>query len=158
MMKILFVCLGNICRSPMAEGIMKSLVKKHGLDWTIDSAGTEYYHVGEAPDARAVNTCRRFGIDITGQRARRVTGKDFSTFDIVYALATDVMEELLRMKPATHTAELKLLLDELNTDEPCSVHDPYYGDEAGFEPVFHRLEEACEAIIMKYATHSSPRL
>jgi protein-tyrosine phosphatase len=140
----------------MAEGIMKALVKKHRLDWTIDSAGTEYYHVGEAPDRRAVNTCRKFGIDITEQHARRVTAKDFETFDVIYALAIDVLDELKDIEPrGRHKADLKLLLDEMGTDEPCSVHDPYYGDEAGFGPVFHNIREACEQIIRKYGPKPS---
>src|ERR1041385_8971339 len=97
-MKILFVCLGNICRSPMAEGILKKLAEQHSLDWQIDSAGTEYYHVGQSPDRRAVNTSKKFGIDITHQRARRITKKDLEVFDVVYALADDVLEEVSGIK------------------------------------------------------------
>ena len=151
-MKILFVCLGNICRSPMAEGIMKSLLKEHKADWQVDSAGTEYYHVGERPDGRAIRTCKKFGIDIADQRARRISKKDFETFDVIYALADDVLEEILEMKPSTaNGVKLKLLMDEFSKDQRRSVPDPFYDDEAAFEPVFRMIQQGCEAILQKYA-------
>ena len=154
-MKILFVCLGNICRSPMAEGIMKKLVREQNLDWQVDSAGTESYHIGESPDPRAIRTCKKFGIDITDQRARRVTKKDFGEFDLIYVMATDVLEELWQMnlvKPSSR--QPKPLLDELYPGQHRSVHDPYSDEEAAFEPVFRLIEEACSAIIAKYAARA----
>ena len=156
-MKILFVCLGNICRSPMAEGILKKLVEQHHLNWFVDSAGTEYYHVGQLPDRRAIHTSEKFGIDITHQRARRITKKDFETFDVIYPLAEDVFDVVANMKSSGSNAELKLLLDELYPNEHRSVYDPYYDDQAAFEPVFLQIEEACKAIVRKYAPHSVPR-
>ena len=135
----------------MAEGIMKSLVKEHKTDWHVDSAGTEYYHIGERPDGRAIRTCKKFGIDIGDQRARRISQKDFETFDVIYALADDVREEILEMKfsPANGT-KLKLLMDECSKDKSCSVPDPFYDDEAAFEPVFRMIQQGCEAILQKY--------
>ncbi len=154
-MKILFVCLGNICRSPMAEGIMKKLVIEHHLNWKIESAGTEYYHVGEQPDSRAVCTCDRFTIDIRTQRARRISKKDFEDFDVVYALAADVMNEIRSLKIAgKNESKLKLLLDEIYPGGHRSVPDPWYHDEAAFGPVFQLIEKACNAIITKYASHA----
>ena len=138
----------------MAEGIMKNLVKQHHLDWTIDSAGTEYYHVGQLPDRRAIQTCGNCNIDITERRARRITYDDLNTFDVVYALADDVLDEinaLVRGRPIR--AELKLLLDEVYPGEGRSVPDPWYGVQKDFDPVFKMLQEACEAVIMKYAPH-----
>jgi len=156
-MKILFVCLGNICRSPMAEGILKKLVDEHNLNWHVESAGTEYYHVGQLPDRRAIHTSEKFGIDITHQRARRIAKKDFETFDVIYALADDVLEEVAGMKPSNSNSEVKLLLDELYPNEGRSVYDPYYDGQAAFEPVFLQIEEACKAIVRKYAPHAVPR-
>src|SRR5580765_8908951 len=113
-MRILFVCLGNICRSPMAEGIMKGLVEKSNLNWKVDSAGTESYHVGQIPDRRAIRTCSKYGIDITGQRARRISKSDFESFDRIYALAEDVLEEIENLESTKNNGvELKLLMDEV---------------------------------------------
>lgn len=155
-MKILFVCLGNICRSPMAEGILKSLASDQNLDWMIDSAATESYHIGNPPDQRAIRTCRNHGIDISGQRARRLIRKDFETFDIIYALAEEVMFEIRQAHDTdVMQAELKLLLDEVHPGKSRSVPDPWYGDESGFEPVFQLIQQGCEAIMMKYGMPQS---
>ena len=151
-MKMLFVCLGNICRSPMAEGIMKDLIKQHQLDWEVESAGTESYHVGQSPDARAIRTCKNHAIDISSQRARQICKKDCDDFDLVYALGTDIMEEIGDTLPSlSGTSRLKLLLDEVFPGENRSVPDPWYGREEGFEPVFQLIEKACQAILKKHA-------
>ena len=135
----------------MAEGIMKSLLKEHKTDWQVDSAGTESYHVGQRPDGRAIRTCKKFGIDIGDQRARRISQKDFEAFDVIYALSDDVMKEILEMKLSrTNGLKLKLLLDELYPGEYRSVNDPYYDNEAAFEPVFRMIQQGCEAILQKY--------
>lgn len=154
-MKILFVCLGNICRSPMAEGILKEMAAKNQLDWHIESAATETYHIGNPPDKRAIRTCKKYGIDISHQRARKLTHTDFGTFDKIYALAEEVMVEIHKSH-ATNSiqSELKLLLDEVYPGQLRSVPDPWYGDEAGFEPVFHLIRNACETIIAKYGGES----
>jgi len=136
----------------MAEGVMKHLAEKHALDWIVDSAGTEYYHVGESPDYRAVQICRNNQIDITSQRARRITKSDFQKFDLIYALADDVLDELLHMKPHhTNGLQLKLLMDEVFPGRNESVPDPWYGSMKDFDVAFRMIHEACEAIISRYA-------
>lgn len=154
-MKILFVCLGNICRSPMAEGVMKNLVQQHQLDWYIDSAGTESYHIGQQPDNRAVKTCLKYGIDISDQRARKLSKQDFETFDLIYVLADEVMHEIKRSHANPPPGKLKLLLDEVFPGEHRSVPDPWYGKEEGFDPVFHMIRDACEAVVKRYGSVSS---
>jgi protein-tyrosine phosphatase len=155
-MKILFVCLGNICRSPMAEGVMKDLAKKKNLKWKIESAGTEYYHVGEAPDHRAIKTCNEKGIDISKQRARRITLDDFNDFDIVYSLADEVSIEIDSfLKRNSSKAEVKLLLEEVFPSQKKSVPDPYFGAMKDFEIAYDLIYKACDAIVEKYATADS---
>lgn len=150
-MKILMVCLGNICRSPIAEGILSSKAIEAGLDWEIDSAGTESYHIGEPPHKNSVLTCKENGIDISQQRARRLQIADFEKFDIIYALATDVYEEIAAIvKDANKMKKVKLILSEIYPDEKKSVKDPYYGVKKDYEEVFALLEKTCEAIIQKY--------
>lgn len=151
-MKVLFVCLGNICRSPMAEGIMKSLAMENKLSWHIDSAATESYHIGAMPDKRAIATCKRHGVHIADQRARKLTAKDFDDFDIIYAMAEEVMREIVRdHKAAAGSKKLRLLLEEVFPGEGRSVPDPYYGAEEGFEPVFQLIKKGCKAVLRKYA-------
>jgi protein-tyrosine phosphatase len=150
-MKLLFVCLGNICRSPMAEGVMKKLVAEHHLDWTVESAGTESYHIGEAPDRRAIRMCKEYGIDISSQCARKITAKDFESFDKIYALAEEVMDELERFHYKNRGIQPMLLMDELYPGQHISVPDPWYGTEKDFKIAFDLVEKACNAIIRKYA-------
>ena len=136
----------------MAEGVMKSLIQKHRLDWTIDSAGTEYYHVGERPDRRAIAQCLKHRIDISIQKARRISAKDFSEYDLVYALSDDVLEELQQMNSSgKNHSSLMLLMDEVCPGENCSVPDPWYGGEKDFEHAFQLIQQACEAIIQRYS-------
>lgn len=150
-MKILMVCLGNICRSPMAEGILYAKAIAAGLDWEIDSAGTESYHVGEKPHKNSILTCKENGMDISHQRARRIQIADFEKFDIIYALATDVYEEIEAIaKNKTNMQKVKLLLDEISPNEKRSVKDPYYGTKVDYEDVFALLDEVCEVIVQKY--------
>jgi protein-tyrosine phosphatase len=155
MMKILFVCLGNICRSPMAEGVLRHLAEQRDLPWKIDSAGTEYYHVGERPDRRAIAQCRKFGIDISNQRARQIQAHDFEQFDLIYALADDVLHELHSLRPrGSNHSSLSLLMDVVYPGQNRSVPDPWYGDEEDFSIAYELIREACEAII---SAHASPR-
>ncbi len=150
-MKILFVCLGNICRSPMAEGVMKNLIQKHNLDWEVESAGTERYHVGECPDKRAQRTAAKFGLDISKQVAKQISSKDFERFDLIYALATNVMDEILSLKGSSaYQNKIKLFMDELFPGEYRDVPDPWYGDEAGFDPVYKFIQQGCEKIIKRH--------
>ena len=135
------VCLGNICRSPLAEGIMQHLVDEQGLDWQIDSAGTGGWHVGEGPDRRSVRTARHHGIDISKQVCRQFSKRDFSNFDHIYVMDKFNLSDVLAMAPDEQAADkVKLLLG--NREVP----DPYY-DEDMFEPVFELIEIGCKAII-----------
>lgn len=152
-MKILFVCLGNICRSPMAEGVLRHLAEQNDLNWKIDSAGTEYYHVGERPDRRAIAQCLKYNIDISNQRARQIQAKDFEEFDRIYALADNVLHELHSLKPRrVNHSSLELLLNELYPGQNRSVPDPWYGDETDFEIAFDLIYEACQAIISRHVS------
>ncbi|MGC4058763.1 MAG: low molecular weight protein-tyrosine-phosphatase [Chitinophagaceae bacterium] len=155
-MKILMVCLGNICRSPIAEGVLRAKAKEAGLDWQIDSAGTNRYHIGEAPHRFSQKVCRGYGIDISQQRARRITAADLEQYDIIYALAQDVYDDIYAIA-GTHAPmdKVRFLLEELHQDGSRDVPDPWYGNEDGYLPVYQLIEEACEAIVRKYG--NAPR-
>ena len=132
----------------MAEGIMQDLISKNNLDWKVDSAGTEYYHVGEMPDARAIRVCKKNGIDITPQHARRIAEKDFEEFDRIYALADEVIYEIERIFPLSRkNVKLRLLMNEVFPGENRSVPDPWYGNNEDFEKAFSMIRQACEAIV-----------
>ncbi len=149
-MRILMVCLGNICRSPIAEGVLLHKAQKQGLNWTVESAGTESYHVGEAPHRFSQKICLINGIDISSQRARQINRRDFEQYDIIYALATDVYEEIRRISRSD--AEMKkvvLFMNELNAGKNESVPDPYYGAEDGYTTVFELIDKTCDAIIRR---------
>jgi protein-tyrosine phosphatase len=150
-MKILVVCLGNICRSPMAEGLLRQKVKEQGLDWQVDSAGTNSYHTGEAPHRYSQKVCLANGVDISAQRAKRFSAADFERYDIIYALANDVYEEIKKMggKHADMN-KVKYFLNELEPGSNGSVPDPWYGNEDGYTPVFELIDRTCDAIIEKY--------
>jgi protein-tyrosine phosphatase len=145
MKKILMVCLGNICRSPLAEGILQS--KVNNTLFFVDSAGTAAYHVGNLPDERSIAVARSYGIDITYQKARKFTVKDFDTFDIIYAMdASNYQNVLLVARNDSDIQKVKMILNETHPDKNESVPDPYYGGNAGFENVYKMLEEACIVI------------
>ncbi|HXH18567.1 MAG TPA: low molecular weight protein-tyrosine-phosphatase [Chitinophagales bacterium] len=155
-MRILFVCLGNICRSPLAEGILKAKLQKHGLSWEVDSAGTGAWHVGESPDERAVAIARKYGIDITCQRARQFSPYDFERFDRIYTMDTSVYDDVRRLALSDEEMrKVTLILNEVYPDEFKDVPDPYWNDE-GFEEIFRLLDGACEAIVKKYANVRLP--
>jgi protein-tyrosine phosphatase len=140
-MKLLMVCLGNICRSPLAEGVMQHLADEQGLDWQIDSAGTGGWHVGEGPDRRSVRTAKEHGIDISKQVCRKFRQRDFDDFDLIFVMDKSNLSDLLVMAPNEQAAaKVKLLLG--NKEVP----DPYY-DGSLFEPVFELIKEGCEEII-----------
>jgi len=149
------VCLGNICRSPLAEGILQHYADKLGLAWTVESAGTNSYHLGSPPHIFSQKVAKAHGIDISAQRARRFSTADFQNYDIIYALATDVLVEIKEISKQ-HFDEKKvlLLMDELRRGEQQSVTDPWYGEEDGYLPVFQVIDEACQVIIKKYSTSS----
>ena len=150
-MRILMVCLGNICRSPIAEGVLQHLADKHSLPWSVDSAGTESYHIGEAPHRFSQKICKEKGIDIAHQRARKFTKEDVHRYDKIYALADDVLEEIKSITGQNFDAtKIDLLLNELHPGMNQSVPDPWYGGEEGYLPVFEMIEAACKALISKY--------
>ncbi|SDU00023.1 low molecular weight protein-tyrosine-phosphatase [Halopseudomonas salegens] len=145
-MKVLFVCLGNICRSPSAEGVFRQrLAQRSQPGVSVDSAGTAGYHVGKAPDPRAVAAARKRGIDISGLRARQVSAEDFSRFDLILAMDRSNLTDLHRLDPG-NGARLRLFM-EYAPDQPLEVPDPYYGGEQGFEQVLDMLEQASDALL-----------
>jgi low molecular weight protein-tyrosine phosphatase len=148
-MKILMVCLGNICRSPLAEGILQQKAAAAGLDWQIDSAGTNGYHVGEAPHPLSQKVARLNGLDISQQRARRFTAADLASYDRIYALAGDVVDEIRRIGGA-RPGKVQLLMNELRPGADEDVPDPYYGAEPGYHEVYKMIDAAADAIIKKY--------
>jgi len=140
-MKILMVCLGNICRSPLAHGIMEQLAQDNGLDWTVDSAGTGNWHVGQAPDRRSIRTAQEHGVDISKQVCRQFKMHDFDEYDIIYVMDKNNLSDVLSLaRNNTDAAKVKLLLGDRE------VPDPYYSDSQ-FEPVFQMVEDGCRAII-----------
>jgi protein-tyrosine phosphatase len=153
-MKILMVCLGNICRSPLAEGILKHKVKQAGLHWQVDSAGTNGYHTGEAPHRLSQKVAKLNGIDICGQRARQFVAADFDRYDKVYAMAEDVLDDIKRIAGKKYNAnKADLLLNELYPGENRSVTDPWYGAEPGYHKVYKEIEAACSHIILNFTSN-----
>lgn len=156
-MKLLMVCLGNICRSPLAEGILKKKIKENHLDWEVDSAGTESYHVGETPHPLAQKVALLHGIDISSHRARRFIKSDLERFDKIYAMAKDVYGEMKSI--GGKNADMQhadLFLNEVSPGKNLSVPDPWYGGEDDFKHAYELMEEACDKIILKYG-RQNPR-
>ena len=141
MHRLLFVCLGNICRSPAADGIARRLVNEHSLEWTIDSAGTGAWHAGSPPDARMIKAARARGIDLRDLRARQVEIDDFHRFDHIYAMDRSNHADLVDLRPANATAQLHLFLE--NADVP----DPYYGGDQGFDHVLDLIQSRLEIVV-----------
>lgn len=154
-MKILMVCLGNICRSPLAEGILKQLSKDAELNWQIDSAGTNGYHVGENPHPFSCKVALEKGIDISQQVARKFDRADFSKYDVIYAMAGDVITEIERLGGNENNADkVLLLMEESRPGENVDIPDPWYGTKDGYYLVYNMIEEACKAIIAKHLKQS----
>jgi len=144
------VCLGNICRSPMAEGILRHKVHEAGLDIEIDSAGTSNQHRNQHPDWRAVKCLNIYGIDISKLRARQFNKKDFEAFDILFTMDKSNHENVLKLSSAeTDRAKVKMLLNEYYADKNMEVPDPWFGEMDGFHAVYHLLNDACDALIEK---------
>jgi len=143
------VCLGNICRSPLAEGILQS--KLDANFFSVDSAGTAAYHIGELPDQRSIAVAKKHGIDISNQKARKFDIKDFIEFDIIYAMDKENYQNICSLaKNNTELQKVKMILDEVNLSQNLSVPDPYYGGDDGFQNVYQLLDEACEKISKNY--------
>lgn len=150
MTRILMVCLGNICRSPLAEGILKSKLPKN--NFVVESAGTSNYHIGELPDRRSIQVAKKYGIDITDQRGRQFKASDFDEFDYIYVMDTSNYDNVMMLtRNQSDEAKVKLILNEIDNDL-ISVPDPYYGGDSGFENVFQLLNEACNRISEKLNT------
>lgn len=151
-MKILMVCLGNICRSPMAEGILRHKIQvMKNTSVQTDSAGTSDFHIGEAPDSRMQKAAIRNGIDISDLRARQFVQNDFDNFDLIYAMDISNYENMSKLaRNDSDIKKLKLILDEVYPGEKREVPDPYYGGEEGFQHVINLLDDATDQIIAKY--------
>lgn len=151
--KILMVCLGNICRSPLAEGILASKLPKD--KFFVDSAGTGSWHVGHQPDSRSIAVAKKYQLDISSQRARQFKPEDFDTFDYIYVMDKSNYRDVIHLaKNENHKTKVQIILNELYPNENVDVPDPYYGIANGFEMVYQMLDEACNNIAAKLkATH-----
>jgi len=148
MTRILMVCLGNICRSPLAEGILKSKINRETV--FVDSAGTGSWHSGSLPDQRSIAIAKKYGIDLTDQCARVFLPEDFDRFDHIYVMDQSNYKNVCRLAPDEKAIEkVQLILNEIHPDKNLEVPDPYYGGDQGFENVYQMLDEACEKIKQK---------
>lgn len=149
MIKVLFVCMGNICRSPMAEGMFRKAIREAGLDRQVetDSAGTHAYHVDDAPDQRAQQAVRRRGADISQLRGRKVADSDFDAFDYILAMDGDNISKLIQRAPAHHHDKIRRLLSFSRKYPNLDVMDPYYGGPQGFEENLDMIEDAVQGLI-----------
>jgi protein-tyrosine phosphatase len=146
--RVLFVCTGNICRSPTAEGVLRQLAKDAGIAVDVESAGTHDYHVGHAPDKRTQHHAKGRGYDLSAQRARQVRRRDFEQFDLIVAMDSGHLEILRDNCPPQHQGKLRMLVDGHD------VPDPYYGGPEGFEQVLDMVEAACLGLLSEVKTTS----
>jgi len=149
MTRVLFVCMGNICRSPTAQGVFRKMLAEAGLESSVrvESAGTHSYHVGEAPDARAQAAAKRRGVDISDIRARQVTQDDYREFDLILAMDWENLALLQQQCPRAHKHKLHLLMRFAGEHDAATVPDPYYGGPEGFNTVLDYVEDACQGLI-----------
>ena len=147
-MRILMVCLGNICRSPLAEGILQQKAAAAGLNWTVESAGTNGFHVGEPPHHLSQKLAKSNGLDISRQVARRFAPADFENYDIIYVMAKDVLDEMKEISGNKFEAgKVDFFLNALHPGGDNDVPDPWYGGEEGYTEVYSIINSACDAII-----------
>ncbi|MFT3979964.1 MAG: low molecular weight protein-tyrosine-phosphatase [Ferruginibacter sp.] len=157
-MKILMVCLGNICRSPLAEGILQKKADDAGLGWVVESAGTNGFHTGEAPHHLSQKVARLNGIDISGQVSRKFIAADFDRYDKIYAMAGDVATEIKRISGKSFDSEkTDYFLNELYPGQNNNVPDPWYGEEDGYIEVYELIDKTCDAIIKNYLANNSKK-
>lgn len=150
-MNILMVCLGNICRSPLAEGVLQHKAAAAGLDWQVESAGTNGYHVGEAPHKLSQKVAKMNGIDIGNQKARRFSASDFKNYDKIYAMADEVIDEMKWIAGDKYDAsKVDLLMNELHPGKNEDIPDPWYGAEPGYHKTYEMIDQATDALIEKY--------
>ncbi len=143
------VCLGNICRSPLAEGILKAKVESSRLDWEIDSAGTGAWHVGESPDERSVAVAKKYGLDISNQRARKFRSDDLKIFDLIFVMDSSNYNNVKALAGTEEEIDkIALIMNMVKPGYNQNVPDPYYNN--GFEKVYQMLDEACDKVIEKY--------
>jgi len=147
--RVLFVCMGNICRSPMAEGVFRHLVRQAGLEDIVKvaSAGTHAFHLGEVPDKRAQAAAAKRGFDVSDLRAKRVKEKDFDDFDLILAMDWDNLSALQQVAPKRTHHKLQLLMRFATEHETATIPDPYYGNAQGFEQVLDYIEDACTGLL-----------
>jgi len=149
MTNVLMVCLGNICRSPLAEGILRHLAISHNLAIEVDSCGTANYHVGAKPDTRSIKKAKEYGIDISNLRGRQFQTSDFDMFDLIYVMDQSNYNNIIALtRSEADKQKVKLILNEISNSDN-EVPDPYYGEADGFEHVYQLLNEACQNIITK---------
>lgn len=142
------VCMGNICRSPLAEGVLKETAQREGLDIFVDSAGTDAYHVGERPDRRSQEVARKHGIDISNQRARQFEREDFTLFDKIYVMDKSNYDDVVSLADSREdAAKVEMILNTVYPGKALSVPDPYYGGNDGFEKVFQMLDNSCKKVV-----------
>lgn len=150
-MKIVFVCLGNICRSPLADGILRRKIAELKIEVEVDSCGTIGNHVGEKPDSRMISTAKNRGTDLSFLRARKFSKSDFQTFDYIFVMDQNNLKDVLSLASTSEEKnKVKLILNEVHENENLEVPDPYYGGQAGFEHVYDLLDLATDKIIEKY--------
>ncbi|MCI5080674.1 MAG: low molecular weight phosphotyrosine protein phosphatase [Saprospiraceae bacterium] len=150
-MKILMVCLGNICRSPLAEGILKQKIQEKQLDWEVDSAGTSGWHEGELPDQRSIAVAKNHGISILDQRSRPLNTSDLEEFDLILAMDHSNYQNIKKLAKDSRLEEkIDLIMNFAPNEEGTAVPDPYWNDN-GFEQVYQMLDRACEGLISAYA-------
>lgn len=147
-MKILMVCLGNICRSPLADGLLRRKVSENQLDVEVDSAGTSNHHQGESPDSRMLATAKKYGTDLSFLRARQFVKSDFQDFDLIYVMDKSNLQNVLELASSEEDRQkVNLILNEIHPNSNAEVPDPYFGGQAGFDHVYALLDEATDKIV-----------